>query len=182
MRFTVENKIFLDGEVITYVVIRKRIKNAYFRFTDGKIVVSVNYLVSDKKIEKMLHDNAKAILKLQDRVKQRSEEKLSYLGNDLDLNAKMMRRKKDFVVYIKGAEHISDFLAAIGSNKGILEFEQIRVIKDVKNRVNRINNFENANLEKTIDTALLQIEDIMLIKRNRKFQKMPQKQQNFENI
>ena len=94
--------------------------------------------------------------------------------NDLDLNAKMMRRKKDFVVYIKGAEHISDFLAAIGSNKGILEFEQIRVIKDVKNRVNRINNFENANLEKTIDTALLQIEDIMLIKRNRKFQKMPQ--------
>ena len=80
-----ENKIFLDGEVITYVVIRKRIKNAYFRFKDGKLVVSVNYLVSDKKIEKMLHDNAKAILKLQDRVKQRSEEKLSYLGNDLDL-------------------------------------------------------------------------------------------------
>lgn len=85
MRFTVENKIFLDGEVITYVVIRKRIKNAYFRFKDGKLVVSVNYLVSDKKIEKMLHDNAKAILKLQVRVKQRSEEKLSYLGNDLDL-------------------------------------------------------------------------------------------------
>lgn len=99
---------------------------------------------------------------------------INKIMNDLDLNAKTVKRKKDYVVYIKGAEHISDFLAAIGSNKGILEFEQIRVIKDVKNRVNRINNFENANLEKTIDTALMQIEDIMLIKRNRKFQRMPQ--------
>lgn len=94
--------------------------------------------------------------------------------NDLDLNAKTIKRKKDFVVYIKGAERISDFLASIGSNRGIIEFEQVRVIKDVKNRVNRLNNFENANLEKTIDTALLQIEDIMLIKKFRKFQKMPQ--------
>ena len=46
-------------------------------------------------------------------------------------------------------------------------------MKEVKNQVNRLNNFENANLEKTIDTAILQIEDIMLIKKNRKFQKLP---------
>lgn len=94
--------------------------------------------------------------------------------NNMGLNAKTIKRKKDYVVYIKGAERISDFLAAIGSNKGILEFEQVRVIKDVKNRVNRLNNFENANLEKTIDTALLQIEDIMLIRKNRKFQRLPE--------
>ncbi len=94
--------------------------------------------------------------------------------NNMDLNAKIIKRKKGYVVYIKGAERIADFLACIGSNKGILEFEQVRVIKDVKNRVNRLNNFENANLEKTIDTALMQIEDIMLIRKKRKFQKMPE--------
>lgn len=94
--------------------------------------------------------------------------------NDMGLNAKTIKRKKDYVVYIKGAERISDFLASIGSNKGILEFEQVRVIKEVKNRVNRLNNFENANLEKTIDTALTQIEDIMVIRKNRKFQKLPE--------
>ena len=99
---------------------------------------------------------------------------INSIMNEMDLNAKTVKRKKDYVVYIKGAERISDFLAAIGSNKGILEFEQIRVIKDVKNRVNRLNNFENANLEKTIDTALMQIEDIMVIRKNRKFQKLPE--------
>ena len=94
--------------------------------------------------------------------------------NDMGLNAKTIKRKNDYVVYIKGAERISDFLASIGSNKGILEFEQVRVIKEVKNRVNRLNNFENANLEKTIDTALTQIEDIIVIRKNRKFQKLPE--------
>ena len=99
---------------------------------------------------------------------------INSIMNNMGLNAKTIKRKKDYVVYIKGAERISDFLASIGSNKGILEFEQVRVIKEVKNRVNRLNNFENANLEKTIDTAILQIEDIMVIRKNRKFQKLPE--------
>ena len=99
---------------------------------------------------------------------------INRIMNDMELNAKTIKRKKEFVVYIKGAERISDLLASIGSNKGILNFEQVRVIKEVKNRVNRINNFENANLEKTIDTAILQIEDIMIIRKNRKFQKLPE--------
>ncbi len=107
---------------------------------------------------------------------------ISSIMNEWNLNAKMMKRKHDFVIYIKGAEKISDFLATIGSNKGILEFEQIRVIKEVKNQVNRLNNFENANLEKTIDTALLQIEDIMVIRKNRKFQKLPAPLREIANL
>ena len=55
----------------------------------------------------------------------------------------------------------------------MLAFEETRVIKDMRNRINRLNNFENANFDKTIDAGLSQIEDIEEIKRHRKFEKLP---------
>lgn len=93
--------------------------------------------------------------------------------NELGINSKVIKRKKDYVIYLKGAEDISTFLALIGSNKGTLEFEETRVIKDMRNRINRLNNFENANFEKTVDAGLGQIDDIDVIKKNRKFEKLP---------
>ena len=93
--------------------------------------------------------------------------------NELWINSKVIKRKKDYVIYLKGAEDISTFLALIGANKGTLEFEETRVIKDMRNRINRLNNFENANFEKTVDAGLGQIDDIDVIKKNRKFEKLP---------
>jgi len=87
--------------------------------------------------------------------------------------AKMIKRKKDFIIYLKGAESISTFLAAIGANQGTLKFEETRVIKEVRNNINRVSNFENANFDKTVDASLAQIEDITLIRKNRKFAKLP---------
>ncbi len=86
---------------------------------------------------------------------------------------KMTKRKKDFLIYIKGAESISTFLAAVGANQGTLRFEETRVIKEVRNNINRVSNFENANFDKTVDASLSQIEDIQLIKKCRKFAKLP---------
>lgn len=91
-----------------------------------------------------------------------------------EINSKMIKRKKDFVIYLKVAEAISTFLAAIGANQGTLKFEETRVIKDVRNNINRVSNFENANFDKTVDASLVQLEDINLIKRNRKFAKLPE--------
>ncbi len=90
------------------------------------------------------------------------------------ISVKMMKRKKDFLIYIKGAESISTFLAAVGANQGTLKFEETRVIKEVRNNINRVSNFENANFDKTVDASLGQIEDIQLIKKNRKFAKLPE--------
>lgn len=95
------------------------------------------------------------------------------LLQDLGIRSKMMKRKKDFVIYLKEAESISTFLAAIGANRGMLQFEETRVVKEVRNQINRINNFENANFDKTVDASLLQLEDIAFIRKNRKFEKMP---------
>ena len=87
---------------------------------------------------------------------------------------KIIKRKKAFVIYLKGAESISIFLAAIGANRGMLTFEETRVIKEMRNKINRLNNFENANFDKTLDASLSQLEDIRIIKKNRKFEKMPE--------
>ena len=91
-----------------------------------------------------------------------------------DIQSKMMKRKKDFIIYLKGAESISNFLAAISSNQGTLKFEETRVIKEVRNNINRVSNFENANFDKTVDASLGQLEDIMLIRKSRKFSKLPE--------
>jgi len=91
-----------------------------------------------------------------------------------DISSKMIKRKRDFVIYLKGAESISTFLAVIGSNQGTLKFEETRVIKEVRNNINRLSNFENANFDKTVDASLSQLDDINLIRKNRKFSKLPE--------
>ena len=72
-------------------------------------------------------------------------------------------------LYLKDGEEISKLLAFIGANNAVLKFEEIRVIRDMKNNVNRLVNCETANLNKTINAALEQIENIKLIKKKNKF-------------
>jgi len=91
-----------------------------------------------------------------------------------DIQAKMIKRKKDYTIYLKVAESVSTFLIVVGSNRGTLKFEEARVIKEVRNNINRISNFENANFDKTLEASLMQIEDIKLIRKNRKFTKLPE--------
>ncbi len=73
------------------------------------------------------------------------------------------------VLYLKEGEEISKFLAWCGANSGVLRFEEIRVMREVRNNVNRLVNCETANLNKTINSAVKQIEDIKWIKQNHKF-------------
>jgi hypothetical protein len=73
------------------------------------------------------------------------------------------------MLYIKEAEQISTFLACIGAVKAVLKLEDVRVFKEMKNTVNRMVNCETANLNKTVDAAILQIEDINFLKKISKF-------------
>ncbi len=86
------------------------------------------------------------------------------LLNDFDLNAKILQREKKYMVYIKEAEKISDFLKVIGAGGGLFYFEDIRIYRDHKNMTNRLNNCEQANVEKTIATANKQIAIIEKVK------------------
>ena len=85
--------------------------------------------------------------------------------NHFDLNSKVLHREHRFVVYIKEAEKISDFLRIIGATKAVLYYEDIRIYRDHKNMTNRLNNCEQANVDKIIETANEQVKDIELLKK-----------------
>lgn len=84
--------------------------------------------------------------------------------NGFELNSKVISRKKGYVVYIKEAEKISDFMRFIGASSGVMYFENIRIYRDHKNMINRLNNCEQANIERSMKSAQDQIDNIMLIK------------------
>lgn len=90
---------------------------------------------------------------------------INKLINDYDLNSKIILRNNGYMIYIKEAEKISDFLRMIKSSGGVMYFEDIRIYRDHKNMTNRLNNCEQANIEKTIKTASEQIKDINLIEK-----------------
>lgn len=76
----------------------------------------------------------------------------------MKIKARTSERKNNLVVYVKGSEKIVDFLRLVGASMALLDFENIRIIKSVRNNVNRQVNCETANLVKTVDASLRQVE------------------------
>lgn len=85
---------------------------------------------------------------------------INELLNSYDLNSKVIKREKNYTVYIKEAEKISDFLRVIKAFSAVMYFEDIRIYRDHKNMTNRLNNCEQANMDKVFMTANKQIKDI----------------------
>ncbi len=81
------------------------------------------------------------------------------------LNAKMIKRGYKTIVYIKASENISDLLKLFKATSSLFYFEDIRIYRDHKNMVNRLNNCEIANQEKTFKAGLSQLEDINYLKK-----------------
>lgn len=97
------------------------------------------------------------------------------LMNGFELNAKTIERKKGFVAYLKEAEKISDFLSIAGAHSALLKFEDVRIIRDMRNSVNRLVNCETANLNKTISAAIRQVENIRYIESSIGLDQLPEK-------
>lgn len=89
-----------------------------------------------------------------------------------EIKSNIIKKNNDYAIYIKDGEEISKFLALLGANKAVLKFEEIRVQREMNNKINRIVNCESANLNKTINASIEQIEAIKKLKKNRKFEKM----------
>ncbi len=97
------------------------------------------------------------------------------LANEFDLNARCIERKKGFILYIKEGEKIIEFLSIIGAHQALFKFEDVRIMRDMRNSVNRIVNCETANLNKTIGAAVRQIDNIRLIQRHLGLDQLPDK-------
>jgi DNA-binding protein WhiA len=100
---------------------------------------------------------------------------LKRLINSFGFRSKVTARKNNYVVYLKESEQISDFLALLGANNQVMEFENVRIVKELRNKTNRIVNCESANLDKTIDSASRQIETIRLIEAKGGLAYLPEK-------
>lgn len=84
--------------------------------------------------------------------------------NSFNLNSKVLKRETKYMIYVKESEKISDFLRLIGASKAVMYYEDIRIYRDHVNMTNRLNNCEQANVEKTINAANEQIKEIELLK------------------
>ncbi len=86
--------------------------------------------------------------------------KLSKVINSFDLSSKVTKRKSHFILYIKEGEQIVDMLNIMGAHASLMEMENSRILKDLKNNVTRTVNCETANIEKVATAAAKQLEDI----------------------
>lgn len=104
---------------------------------------------------------------------QECSEDLCKIINSFGLNSKVIQRKNSYIIYIKEGEQIVDLLNIIGAHTALLEIENIRIIKEMRNNVNRLVNCETANLSKTVNAAVRQVESIKLIEREIGLARLP---------
>ncbi len=109
-------------------------------------------------------------------------DELKEIITNFGIDIKSTKKGSDYMLYLKDGEEISSFLALMGAAKAVLKFEEIRVIKDTRNNINRLVNCETANLNKTINAAVKQIEDIKKLKKNKKFENLPDNLKEVANL
>lgn len=102
-------------------------------------------------------------------------EMIAQMMNKFGLNAQTTARRSGFIVYLKEAEKIADFMSLIGATNSMLQFENVRIVRDMRNSVNRLVNCENANMNKIANASTRQIENIRLIDERVGIQTLPDK-------
>ena len=156
----VDGRRYVEKRIDELVVNSSCCKRAYIRgaflasgsISDPEKMYHLEFACSDEKYSESLRD----------------------LINSFGLEAKIVKRKEHYVVYLKEGEQIVDLLNIMGAHKALLDLENIRILKDMRNNVNRKVNCETANLSKTVNAAVRQIEDIELISERMDLSQLPQ--------
>jgi DNA-binding protein WhiA len=99
---------------------------------------------------------------------------LSRILGAFRLKARIIKRKGSYVTYLKEGENIVDFLNIVGAHSALMELENVRILKGMRNNVNRIVNCETANLEKTVNASMRQVENIQYIEEHIGFDRLPE--------
>ncbi|RMC49697.1 DNA-binding protein WhiA [Lactobacillus sp. ESL0228] len=107
---------------------------------------------------------------------------LDLMNRYFQLNAKTTKRRRGYIVYLKEAQKIGDFLHIIGAFNAMLAFEDLRIMRDMRNSVNRLVNCDTANLKKTATAAAKQVEDIEFLERKVGLESIPEKLQGIARL
>ncbi len=113
---------------------------------------------------------------------QENEEIVLEILKKYNINFKKLDSQKNKSIYIKEGEEISKFLAFIGANKAVMKFEDIRVQRQMRGKVNRLVNCKAANLNKTLNASVEQIDAIRKLQQNGKFNKLEDKLKEIANL
>lgn len=182
----IDYKIELQGKV--YSIIFKKVNLNEIEYKENKIQINIGNEIDIKKDELMLkslargcflgggslnNPNNKYHLEILFSTLKNAKFVLEVLKK-FGVGAKLFERKNSTSIYIKEAEEISKMLAFIGANKSVLNFEEIRVMRDTRNNINRLVNCETANLNKTINAAIEQIEQIEYLQKIGEFDNLPE--------
>lgn len=103
---------------------------------------------------------------------ERKAQQLQDILRSFQIDAKIVQRKKSYVVYVKEGDQIVDMLALMEANVALMNLENIRILKEMRNTVNRKVNCETANINKTVNAAVKQMEDIELVEKMIGFQNL----------
>lgn len=163
--------ITLQGKLFVITVSKEKINN--IEYVDNLNTEQIKWLIrgiylgagSINNPEKKYH------LEIGLKEKKSAEDIVEYLKM-FSIKSNIIEKNEQYVVYLKDSEEISKFLALLGANKSVLRFEEIRVQREMNNKINRIVNCETANLNKTINASIEQIEAIRKLKDTGKFEKM----------
>ena len=163
-KFTMKTMYILEiKERVEYIL--EDVENTIKNIKDYSDEERASYLKGIFLANGSINDPAKSKYHLEFMI---SDSELSELCNDLlksfNLNSKIHERENGFMVYIKASEEISDFIKIIGAINALFYYEDIRIYRDHKNMVNRLNNCEQANVEKSMKTCNEQIANIEYLK------------------
>lgn len=190
----IDYKIELQGKV--YSIIFKKVNLNETEYLENKIQINMKNEVDTKKDEMILkslvrgcflgggslnNPNNKYHLEILFSTIKNANFILEVL-RAFGIEAKILERKNSTSIYIKEAEEISKILAFIGAGKSVLNFEEIRVMRDTRNNINRLVNCETANLNKTINASVEQIEHIEYLKKIGKFDGLPENLKEIANL
>lgn len=101
-------------------------------------------------------------------------EGLCELLKSYDIKAKRVYRKNYYVTYIKESDQICDLMNLMGAYNALLDYENVRAVKETRNRINRVINCETANLDKIVDTSMRQINNIRVLKKYKVIDRLPE--------
>ena len=107
---------------------------------------------------------------------------LQMIMETFNINARVIKRRKYFVVYVKDSSQVVDLLNIMGAYNALMDMENVRIVKDMRNNVNRKGNCETANINKTVSAAVKQIEDIRFIQMSSAFDELPESLQEMAEL
>ena len=107
---------------------------------------------------------------------------LQMIMETCNINARVIKRRKYFVVYVKDSSQVVDLLNIMGAYNALMDMENVRIVKDMRNNVNRKVNCETANINKTVSAAVKQIEDIRFIQMSSAFDELPESLQEMAEL